>query len=248
VWSPEPGRGRAVVKEGSFPPMHGTRDEILENLATIRARIARGADHSGRDPSEVLVVAAAKTVPLEAVRWVVEQDVAAIGHNYVKELREMHGLVPGVRWHFIGTLQTNTAHHVAALADVVETVAGEHATERLSRRSAAAHRLVDVLIEVDFTGERQGVPPEAVASFADRVASMDGLRLRGLMTLPPLPADVEEARGWFQQLRALRDHVRDAHPEVVELSMGMSLDYEVAVEEGATMVRIGTALFGPRTA
>ena len=109
------------------------------------------------------MVAAAKTVPLEAVLWVADEGVRAIGHNYVKELREMHGAVPGARWHFIGTLQTNTAHHVAALADVVETVAGAHATERLARRAAAAHRLVDVLIEVDFTGERPGVPPEAVA-------------------------------------------------------------------------------------
>jgi PLP dependent protein len=228
--------------------MHGTRDEILENLATIRARIARGADRAGRDPSDVLVVAAAKTVPAEAVLWVVEQNLTAVGHNYVKELRDMHGRVPGVRWHFIGTLQTNTAHHVAALADVVETVAGAHASERLARRAVAAHREVDVLIEVDFTGERPGVPPEAVVSFADRVDSMEGLRLRGLMTLPPLPADLEEARGWFRKLAALRDRVRDTYPEVVELSMGMSLDYEVAVEEGATMVRIGTALFGPRAA
>ena len=225
------------------------RDEILENLATIRTRIARGADRAGRDPSDVLVVAAAKTVPLEAVRWVVEQDVTG-DRTQLREgaARHARSRCPGVRWHFIGTLQTNTAHHVAALADVVETVAGEHATERLARRAVAAHREVDVLIEVDFTGERQGVPPEAVASFADRVASMEGLRLRGLMTLPPLPADVEEARGWFGQLRALRDRVRETHPEVVELSMGMSLDYEVAVEEGATMVRIGTALFGPRAA
>jgi len=228
--------------------MNGTRDEILENLATIRARIARGADRAGRDPADVLIVAAAKTVPAEAVNWVAEQDVRAVGHNYVKELRDMHERVPGVRWHFIGTLQTNTAHHVAAYADVVETVAGAHATERLARRAATAHTEVDVLIEVDFTGERQGVPPEAVAPFADRVASLEGLRLRGLMTLPPLPAHVEEARGWFRQLRGLRDRLRETHPEVVELSMGMSLDYEVAVEEGATMVRIGTALFGLRAA
>ena len=228
--------------------MHGSRDEILENLAMIRARIARGAETAGRDPDEVTVVAAAKTVPLEAVLWVADEGLRAIGHNYVKELREMHGAVPDARWHFIGTLQTNTAHHVAALADVVETVAGAHATERLARRAAAAHRLVDVLIEVDFTGARPGVPPEAVRSFADRVASLEGVSLCGLMTLPPLPTDVEEARGWFRQLAALRDRVRETHPEVVELSMGMSLDYEVAVEEGATIVRIGTALFGPRAA
>jgi pyridoxal phosphate enzyme (YggS family) len=228
--------------------MHGTRDEILENLATIRGRIDAAAVRADRDPSEVLIVAAAKTVPAAAVGWVVEDGVTAIGHNYVKELRDMHGSVPGVRWHFIGTLQTNTAHHVAALADVVETVAGAHATERLARRAAAAGRRLDVLIEVDFTGERPGVAPEAVAAFADRVAAMEGVRLRGLMTLPPLPATPDEARGWFRRLRDLRDRVRTTHPDMVDLSMGMSLDYDVAVEEGATMVRIGTALFGSRAA
>jgi PLP dependent protein len=228
--------------------MHASRDEILEQLATIRSRIADAAARAGRDPSDVLLVAAAKTVPADAVRWVVDEGVVAIGHNYVKELRAMHGQVPGARWHFIGTVQTNTAHHVAALADVVETVAGEHATQRLARRATSSGRTLDALIEVDFTGERPGVAPEAVAGLADRVAAMEGLHLRGLMTLPPLPATADDARGWFRKLRDLRDRVRDAHPDMVDLSMGMSLDYEVAVEEGATMVRIGTALFGPRAA
>jgi PLP dependent protein len=228
--------------------MHASREEILEHLATIRSRIEGAAARGGRAPSDVVVVAAAKTVPAEAVRWVVDDGVVAIGHNYVKELRAMHDQVTGVRWHFIGTLQTNTAHHVAALADVVETVASEHATQRLARRAATSGRTLDALIEVDFTGERQGVPPEAVAGLADRVATLDGLRLRGLMTLPPLPATPDDARGWFRKLRELRDRVRETHPNMVDLSMGMSLDYDVAVEEGATMVRIGTALFGPRTA
>ena len=228
--------------------MHASREEILEHLATIRSRIAAAAARAGRDPSDVVIVAAAKTVPAEAVRWVVDDGVVAIGHNYVKELRAMHAEVPGVRWHFIGTLQTNTAHHVAALADVVAPVAREHATQRLARRATSGGRTLDALIEVDFTGERQGVPPEAVGGLADRVSALEGLRLRGLMTLPPLPATPDDARGWFRKLRALRDRVRETHPDMVDLSMGMSLDYDVAVEEGATMVRIGTALFGPRTA
>ena len=160
----------------------------------------------------------------------------------------MHGRVPGVRWHFIGTLQASSAHHVAALADVVETAAGERATTRLARRASEAGRVVDVLIEVDLTGERSGVSPEALPAFADLVASLDGLRLRGLMTLPPIPERPEDARPWFARLRELRERVARTHPQVVDLSMGMSLDYAVAVEEGATMVRIGTALFGPRTA
>jgi len=228
--------------------MHGTRDEVLENLAGIRETIAEACARSGRDPSEVTLVAAAKTVPSEVVTWAAEAGVSAIGHNYVQELRDMHDEVDGVRWHFIGTLQASSAHHVAALADVVETVAGEKATTRLARRAHDAGRVVDALIEVDLTGARTGVPPGELGAFADLVAGLEGLRLRGLMTIPPIPERAEDARPWFVRLRELRDRLAGTHPQVVELSMGMSLDYAVAVEEGATMVRIGTALFGPRTA
>jgi hypothetical protein len=228
--------------------MHGTRDDILANLANIREAIARACARAGRDPSAVSLVAAAKTVPADIVGWAVEGGVTAIGHNYVKELRDMHDEVAGVRWHFIGTLQASSAHHVAALADVVETVAGEKATMRLARRAHDAGRVVDALIEVDLTGARTGVPPDELGAFADLVAGLEGLRLRGLMTLPPIPEHAEDARPWFVRLRDHRDRLAERHPQVVELSMGMSLDYAVAVEEGATMVRIGTALFGPRTA
>ncbi len=226
--------------------MHGTRDEILENLHTIRSRIDRACDRSGRDPAGVVLVAAAKTQPEEPIRWVVEAGVTAIGENYVRELREVSEAVRGARWHYIGALQTNTAHHVAALADVVETLSGDRAIDRLARRSAEAGRRLDALIEVDFTGERSGVSPDEVVVLSDRVARLEGLRLRGLMTIPPIGVTPDDARPWFRRLRELGLAVQENHPDVVDLSMGMSLDYEAAVEEGATMVRIGTALFGPR--
>ncbi len=178
--------------------MHGSRDEILGNLDAIRDGIARAAEAAGRDPSDVRLVAAAKTVPIQPIRWVVAAGVSAIGENYVKELRALAGQVQGVRWHFIGTLQTNTAHHVAALADVVETVTGDRATERVARRAAASGRILDALLEVDYTGERSGVPPDEAVAVAMRLAAMDGLRLRGLMTLPPPTPTAEEARPWFR--------------------------------------------------
>jgi hypothetical protein len=152
-----------------------------------------------------------------------------------------------VRWHFIGALQSSTAHRVADLADVVHTVAGEHAARRLAGRAARNERTVDVLIEVDFTGERAGVGPDEVPAAADRVAGLEGVRLRGLMTIAPPTPDAEDARPWFRRLRELRDVVRERHPDVLDLSMGMSSDFQVAVQEGATMVRIGTAVFGTRT-
>ena len=222
------------------------RDEVVHNLHGIQAAIERACDRASRDPRSILLVAAAKAQPVEAIRWVVEAGITAVGENYVRELRDVRDAVPGARWHYIGALQTNSAHHVAALADVVETVSGERGTMRLGRRAAGLGRTLDVLIEVDFTDSRAGVSPDDAAPFADLVAGLEGLRLRGLMTIAPIGESAEDARPWFRRLRELRDAIRENHPDVVDLSMGMSLDYEVAVEEGATMVRIGTALFGPR--
>jgi pyridoxal phosphate enzyme (YggS family) len=226
--------------------MTAGRDEVLHNLHGIRTAIDRACDRVSRDPGSVLLVAAAKTQPVEAIRWVVEAGVSAVGENYVRELRDVRDAVPGARWHYIGALQTNSAHHVAALADVVETVSGERGTRRLGRRAAALGRTLDALIEVDFTDSRAGVSPDDAAPFADLVAGIEGLRLRGLMSIAPIGETAEDARPWFRRLREVRDAIRENHPDVVDLSMGMSLDYEAAVEEGATMVRIGTALFGPR--
>ncbi len=219
---------------------------VLANLADITAAITDAAARSGRDPARVTIVAAAKLVPVEAVRWVVDAGVTAVGENYVTELREKAPVFPDVTWHFIGTLQRGTAHHVADLAGVVETISGEGALRRLAGRAARAGRNLDVLIEVDFTAERSGVRPEDLAEAASLVASLEGVRLTGLMTVPPVPKTPEDARPYFRRLRDLRDELRRTYPEVLELSMGMSLDYPIAVEEGATMVRIGTALFGPR--
>ena len=152
----------------------------------------------------------------------------------------------GARWHFIGTLQSHTAHRVADLADIVQTLASERAAVRLARRAASRGRRLDALIEVDFTGRRSGIAIEGLDAYADAVAELDGIRLCGLMTLPPQPERPDDARPFFRRLRSAAERLRERHPGVVELSMGMSLDYEVAVEEGATMIRIGTALFGPR--
>ena len=226
--------------------MIATREETLQNLRELRERIGLACDKAGRDASSVRLVAASKTMPAERLRWAHDAGVTDFGENYVQELRAKRLELPSVRWHYIGTLQTGSAHHVAALADVVQTVAGGHATERLARRVVQEGRAVDVLIEVDFTAERTGVPPERTQGVADRIASLEGLRLIGLMTLPPMPERPEDARPFFVRLRELRDRIRERHPEVLELSMGMSLDYQVAVEEGATMIRVGTALFGPR--
>ena len=229
--------------------MTATPEQIAANVAIVGARLGEAAVAAGRAPQDVRLVAVSKTVEAAAIRAAVDAGVADLGENYVKEFREKRRALAGleVRWHFIGALQSSTAHHVADLADVVHTVAGEHAARRLAGRAARAGRVLDVLIEVDFTGERAGVAPEEVPATASFLASLEGLHAIGLMTVAPIMDTPEEARPWFRRLRELRDGLREKHPDVLELSMGMSLDYGVAVQEGATMVRIGTAVFGPRT-
>jgi PLP dependent protein len=230
-----------TVSADDSPP-----DPLVENLARIRVAIEAAAARAGRGSDDVTLVAAGKTVPVERLRIAATAGVSAFGENYVKELREKVAALAGVRWHYIGALQSSTAHHVADVADVVQTLSGEHAARRLARRAITARRELDALIEVDLIGGRTGVSPEDLPAFADVAASLEGLRLVGLMTLPPMPERAEDARPWFARLRQLGEGLRRTHPDMLELSMGMSLDYEVAVEEGATMVRIGSALFGER--
>jgi pyridoxal phosphate enzyme (YggS family) len=223
-----------------------SREEVLVNLASVRSRIAETCERAGRGVGTVRLVAIGKGVEPEALRWVREAGVEDLGENYVRELRDKHEAVQGARWHFVGTLQHSGARHVAELADVVQTVVPGKAMDRLARRAASGGRSLPALVEVDFTGGRTGIRPEDAVPACDEVAQADGLELAGLMTLPPQTPTAEQARPYFRDLRALLGDVAERHPGAVELSMGMSFDYEVAIEEGATMVRIGTALFGAR--
>ncbi|MFL5767887.1 MAG: YggS family pyridoxal phosphate-dependent enzyme [Actinomycetota bacterium] len=222
------------------------RESVFRNLEAIRDGIAESARTSGRDASEVRLVAIGKTVPAETISWVVEAGVGDVGENYVKELAEKRQRLEGVTWHYVGSLQSHTAHLVADESDVVHTLAPGRGTERLSRRAEAAGERIPSLIQVDFTGSRNGATPEELPSLAEEVEELPGLELTGLMTLPPIPEEPEDTRPYFARLRDLRDGLIDTHPGLRELSMGMSLDFRAAVEEGATMVRVGTALFGAR--
>jgi pyridoxal phosphate enzyme (YggS family) len=225
-----------------------TAEQIAANVEVVRRRIADAAADAGRGPREIRLIAVSKTVSVEAIRAAIDAGVTDLGENYVAELRDKREALADLpaRRHFIGALQSGTAHHVADLADVVETVAGERAARRLAGRAARGGRQLDALLEIDFTRERAGLDPDDAPAAADLLGALSGIRLCGLMTIAPLGATPQDARPWFRRLRELRDRLRDRHPDVLELSMGMSLDYEVAVREGATMVRIGTAVFGTR--
>ena len=216
------------------------------NIESVRGRIAAACERSGRDPATVRLVAIGKGVEADAIAWARAAGVDDLGENYVRELRAKRDRIADATWHFVGTLQRGSAHHVAELADVVQTVVPGSAFARLERRAFERDRSIPVLVEVDFTGDRVGVAPDDVVAACEEIANARGVRLTGLMTVPPVTRTAEESRPYFRRLRELLSEVARRHPEAVELSMGMSLDYEVALEEGATMVRLGTALFGPR--
>ncbi len=230
--------------------------QLRRAVGAVHARIAAACERAGRSPDDVRLVAVSKNVSAERVSLAIRAGVPDVGENRARELAdkapavgaalEEAGHAEPVRWHFIGKLQSGTVRHVADHADVVHSAEPGRALEALGRRVAAVGAVLPVLIEVDFTGRRMGVVPEDLAGAADAVARVDGLRLSGVMTIAPFHPDPEAARPHFARLRELRDRLVERHPVAREISMGMSLDYEVAVEEGATMVRVGTALFGPR--
>jgi pyridoxal phosphate enzyme (YggS family) len=220
--------------------------EPADALAAVRARIAAAARRAGRAPEEVILIGVSKTVPLERVVAMAEAGLEDLGENHAVEMHRKAEALPNVRWHFLGKLQRGTARHVADVAAVVHSAEPGGALDALARRAESGGRTLEVLAQVDFTGQRQGVDPADLVAFVELLHGMAGLRPVGLMTLPPLTATPEEARPYFARLRALRDDLSERRADMVELSMGMSGDYEVAVEEGATMVRVGTALFGRR--
>jgi pyridoxal phosphate enzyme (YggS family) len=218
--------------------------DIRANVERVRERIARAAERAGRRPDDVLLVAVSKTVEAERVRAAVAAGITALGENRVQEARaKIAEIGRPVAWHLIGHLQTNKARDAVELFDVIHSVDRIELARELDRRAHARDRVVKVLLQVNAGGEatKGGVAPEAVAETLEALATLRNLAVRGLMTIPPEVERAEEARGWFQALRKLAE--RHALPE---LSMGMSGDFEVAVEEGATMVRVGTAIFGPR--
>ncbi len=224
---------------------------LRDRLAEVRGRLAASAQRSGRAPGEVTLIGVIKTLPTEIVAEAVGLGLTDLGENRVQEA-EAHQL--GVarhaaRWHMIGHLQRNKAGKALSLFDLVHGVDDADVAGTLDRRAEAVSRVLPVLIEVNVSGEASkfGVAPEGLASLADRMRVMPHLELRGLMTVGAPVERAEDARPGFARLRDVRDALagRIGLP-LAELSMGMSGDFEVAVEEGATLVRVGSAIFGSR--
>lgn len=227
---------------------------VARRLETLRERIAAAAERAGRAPETVRLVGAAKRQPLERLREALAAGLEDVGENYVQEaarVRDALGeMAAATRWHMIGRLQRNKAREAVSLFDCIHSVDRRSLAEALDREARRAGRHLDVLLQVNLSEEPQkaGIDVGELDALADTVLSLEALRPIGLMTMPAPSPDPEAARAPFARLRTLAEGLRQRGGEgrFAELSMGMSADLEVAVEEGATMVRIGTALFGAR--
>jgi len=221
---------------------------IGANILHVRERIAAAAGRIGRDPGDICLIAVSKTIGVEAVRSAVEAGIRDFGENYVQEaMIKIGSFGSDIRWHFIGHLQTNKARQVVGAFALVHSVDSDRIAVELNKRALAAGIVQDVLIEVrlDPEGAKTGVEPDSLGALADCVGQLPGLRLRGLMGIAPVVSDPDHARPHFARLRGLLDCLPPQCRAI--LSMGMTGDFEPAIMEGATHVRIGTAIFGPRS-
>lgn len=227
---------------------------ISDNINTLRERLARACERSGRSPSGVTLVAVAKTFPSAAVREALDAGVADVGENYVQELLAKRQDIPApeVRWHYIGHLQSNKVRNLAPWIHMIHALDSLSLAQEIDRRASASGRVIECLIEVNTTGEETkfGVSPGGLKAFVRSLEPFRNISLGGLMTIGPFLPDPEGSRPMFRRLRELKDEIGALGQENVtmrHLSMGMTGDFEVAVDEGATLIRIGTAIFGPRT-
>ena len=217
-------------------------EEVLE-------RIADAARRSGRAPDDVLLVAISKTFGIDVVLTAIEAGISDLGENRAQEFKQKVAMLGDqARWHFVGYLQTNKARDVVGAATLIHSVDRYGLAEAIGARATRAGIVQDVLVECNVSGERSkhGVEPGQTVPLAEAIATIEGIRVCGLMTMTPLQADPQQTRSIFAGLRELRDRLALVLPGATDLSMGMTRDFEVAIEEGATIVRIGVAIFGPR--
>lgn len=230
---------------------------ICDNITTVRNKIRQAARKSNRNPDDITLVCVAKNRSLEKIKEALACGITDIGENRVQEAKEKHTTlysIPNtqysIKWHLVGHLQTNKVKDAAAMFDLIHSVDSLKLAKEIDKQAAKINKTQDILIEVNTSGEpsKYGLRPEELIQVVNGIIILHNIRLRGLMTMAPIVSDKEEVRPYFRRLRELKDKlnqflVTSNKSQVTSLSMGMSGDYEVAVEEGATMVRIGTAIF-----
>ncbi len=224
---------------------------MFHELNTIKERIKNAATGCGRSPDAVRLVAVGKTQSVERIRDAISAGAGIIGENYIQEAREKFEILvqTDAQWHFIGHLQRNKAKYAVRMFDLIHTVDSLRLARTVDQQARKIGKIQSVLMQVNVSGERtkSGVSEALAFELVPQIQCLENLRLEGLMTMPPFFDAPEKARPYFAALRALRDRLAlQFNIELKELSMGMTGDFEVAIEEGATLVRIGTALFGAR--
>ena len=226
--------------------------QIADNLTIIEERIANAASKAGRNAQDIKLIAVSKTVDAERIKQAIEAGATILGENYIQEARnKIKEIGQGARWDFIGHLQSNKANYAVDLFEMIHSVDRLSLAQGINRVAEKKGKKVRILVQVNISGEetKSGINPQKVKALIVEIASMNNLLLEGLMTMPPYFDDPENARPYFTALRELRDIILKesiGNFSLQELSMGMSGDFEVAIEEGSTMVRIGTAIFGER--
>jgi PLP dependent protein len=229
-----------------------TQEQLASNIANVRSKIVAAAQRAGRAPGDITLVAVSKTVALELVQMAYNLGVTNFGENRVQDalpkIAAFHP--PEVRWHMIGHLQRNKASKVIGPFFCVQSVDSLPLAQALNRHAEEEGKRLPILLQVNVSGEasKEGMTPAATPELARQIASLPYVEVQGLMTIAPLVQDAEETRPVFRELRALRDRLRTEVPACSwqHLSMGMTDDYTVAIEEGATIVRVGRAIFGER--
>jgi hypothetical protein len=228
-------------------------NNIADNLARVRSQIRAAAHRAGRDPADIKLLAISKSHPAEAVEQAYEAGIASFGESRAQEGREKVAELRhlSISWHFVGHVQTNKVKYLLGAYELIHSLDRWKLAVEIDKRAQREGTKQPCLVQVNISGEdsKYGLPPTAVSGFLDRVAPLEGIQVKGLMTIAPLVEDPEETRPCFRRLRELAEELRPGLPSGVrlsELSMGMTNDFEVAVEEGATILRVGRAIFGER--
>lgn len=224
---------------------------IAENIKYVLEQVHVTAEKVNRDPSEITVVAVTKTVPVELIEQAVAAGLKVLGENRVQELTGKYPRLPGAEWHLIGHLQSNKVKYIVDKIALLHSMDSMSLAEEVDKRMAPLGRSMDVLVQVNIADEstKFGIKPAETEQFIDKIRSLPGIKIRGLMTIGPYAASEQEIRGVFRHLKVLAEKVKAIDfPEVEmkQLSMGMSNDYRIAVEEGATLIRVGSTIFGQR--
>ncbi|MFW5979222.1 MAG: YggS family pyridoxal phosphate-dependent enzyme [Halanaerobium sp.] len=230
------------------------KEKLISNLNQVKANIKNAADNAGRDSADVKLLAVSKNQKIDAVKILSEAGVKFFGENRVQELEEKNGKLKSggleINWHFIGHLQRNKVKYLMRMENcrMIESIDSFRLAKEVNKRAKKNNRTIPVLIEINIAGDENkfGIRPEKAEEFLKKILNLKNLKVEGLMTVLPYLDDSQKLRSYFKEMKKLFDQLSENVCELKELSMGMTNDYQIAVEEGATIVRVGTAIFGER--